>query len=286
MRRFHEGKACDAVLRRIESREGFLRRDIRFPERELHPAPVELTCMIGDRLFAFEHTGIEPFEQHIELEAKAQAHFQPIQERLRGGLPANEHFVLQVPATATLKLRPREIRQMQDALVEWVRETAPTLPAVRRSSFATPLRYANVAGVPFEVFLIRTVLGGLPGHLSVTHLVERNEGNRISRIRRAYNAKCPKLASWQQTGARTVLVFEENDPQVTNHFLVAEAVKEVELTATQKPDEIYLLSSAIDAFWSLWVLRIGDHVFRDLSIHGDSITAEIDPGTLVSVTGR
>jgi hypothetical protein len=286
MRRFNEGKACDAVLRRIEAREGYLRRDIRFPERELHQAPVELTCVIGDRLFAVEHTGIEPFEQHIELEAKAQAHFQPIQERLRGHLPAGEHFVLQVPATATLKLKPREIRQMQDALVEWVKKTAPTLPVVRLRSFVTPLQYVSLTGVPFEVFLIRTVRGLLPGHLSVTHLVERNEANRVSRIRRAYDGKCPKLVSWQLTGARTVLIFEENDQQVTNHFLVAEAVKEVERTAIQKPDEIYLISSAIDAFWSLWVLRIDDHIFEDLSIHGNSITAEIDPGTLINVTGR
>ncbi len=83
MRRFNEGKACDAVIRHIEAREGQPRGNIRFPEREKHAAPVELICQIGGRLYAFEHSGIEPFEQHTELEAKAQ----PIRDRVHGLLP-------------------------------------------------------------------------------------------------------------------------------------------------------------------------------------------------------
>lgn len=78
MRQFNEGKACDAVIRRIEAREGHTRTELRFPEREHHSAPVELTCRIGHHLFAFEHTSIEPFERLTELEAKAGAHFKPI----------------------------------------------------------------------------------------------------------------------------------------------------------------------------------------------------------------
>jgi hypothetical protein len=61
VRTFNEGKVCDAVIRRLEAREGHRRKDLRSPEREGHVAPVELICRIGDRLFAFEHTGIEPF---------------------------------------------------------------------------------------------------------------------------------------------------------------------------------------------------------------------------------
>ena len=56
--RFNEGKACDAILRRLEAREGKTRRDVRFPEREGYSAPIELVCEIGDELYALEHTGI------------------------------------------------------------------------------------------------------------------------------------------------------------------------------------------------------------------------------------
>jgi hypothetical protein len=70
--RVNQGKACDAVIRRIETREGHQRRDLAFPEREHHPAPIEVTCKIGERVYAFEHTRIEPFERQIELYGSAE----------------------------------------------------------------------------------------------------------------------------------------------------------------------------------------------------------------------
>jgi hypothetical protein len=172
--------------------------------------------------------------------------------------------------------------------VDWIKATAPTLPIVRIPGFAIPLHYSKVPGVPFEVFLVRSVRGGRPGQLSITHLVERDlfEENRVERVRRAYEAKCPKLAMWQQAGARTVLIFEESDAQMTNHFLAAKAIHKVEEQTGHKPNEAYLLSSAIDAFWSLWSVRIDDHIFDDLSINGTAITPEINPNILQNLTGR
>jgi hypothetical protein len=69
---FHEGKACDAVIRVLEARERGNRRDVRSREKDGDPAPIELTCRIGDRPFAFEHTGIEPFAGHVKFEAEAR----------------------------------------------------------------------------------------------------------------------------------------------------------------------------------------------------------------------
>ncbi len=85
MNRFNEGKACDAIIRHLETREGGLRQDVRSPERAGHRAPVELTCMIGAHRFAFEHTGIEPFEGQIKLET--QAHFHPLRDMFSGPIP-------------------------------------------------------------------------------------------------------------------------------------------------------------------------------------------------------
>ena len=80
--------------------------------------------------------------------------------------------------------------------------------------------------------------------------------------------------------------MEENDGQVTNHWLVADAVREIEQTVASRPNEVYLLSTAIDAFWSLWVLRVDDHVYEELSAWGDSLTPKIDPASLTDLTGR
>jgi hypothetical protein len=91
---------------------------------------------------------------------------------------------------------------------------------------------------------------------------------------------------WQQTGARTVLIFEESDVQMTNPFLAARAIHKAEDQLNYRPNEVYLLSSAIGASWSLWSLRIDSHVFDDLSITGTAITSEIDPNILQNLTGR
>jgi len=66
-RTFHEGKACDAVLRRIEAREMAVRRDVIFPEREHHAGPVELICNIGAQKYAVQHTIIEPINKFFRV---------------------------------------------------------------------------------------------------------------------------------------------------------------------------------------------------------------------------
>jgi len=127
---FHEGKACDAVIRVLEAREGQSRRDVRSPERDGDPAPIELTCRIGERLFAFEHTGIEPFAGHVKFEAEAKRHFDPIRDMLAGKLPPDDVFELHMPAMAMQGKRKRELEQIQIALAQWIEATAPTVKAV------------------------------------------------------------------------------------------------------------------------------------------------------------
>ena len=53
-KQFNEGRACDAVIKIIEAREGATHTNIRFPEQENHAAPVELVCDIGNLTFASE----------------------------------------------------------------------------------------------------------------------------------------------------------------------------------------------------------------------------------------
>src|SRR5215472_4138738 len=60
------------------------RHDFTLPEKQGHMAPIEVACRIGKRLFAFEHTRIEPFEGQIRLQADAPEHFNPVAERLAG----------------------------------------------------------------------------------------------------------------------------------------------------------------------------------------------------------
>jgi hypothetical protein len=105
-------------------------------------------------------------------------------------------------------------------------------------------------------------------------------------VRRAYDKKCSKLAAWKKAhGARTVLILEENDIQITNHELVGEAVRQVEASLTDLPDEVWLVSTAINTLWNVWWLRSGGRYCEDLSCWGSSLS-EADPLNLLNITGR
>ena len=285
--RFNEGKACDAILRRLEVREGASRTNLRSPEREMHPAPVELVCEIGNNLFATEHTGIEPFHGHMQLDAEAHIGFRPIEAMIVGRLPPNEHFELHLPLSATQGLKGATLRRIQVTIAEWIIATAPTLQTARFGRYITPIRWVTLPGVPFRVTLHRTTTEGFPSRFSIHHLVDANhEAERVQRIREACQRKYPKLAQWKRDyGARTVLVLEENDIQLTNQQVVADALLEVERTISDRPDEVYLVSTAIEATWWTFALRIGERDYYALS-QAFECTEEIDPAALINLTGR
>jgi len=48
--KFNEGLACEAIVRRIESRDQRVRANVRFPEKEQDAFSVEATLEIGDQL--------------------------------------------------------------------------------------------------------------------------------------------------------------------------------------------------------------------------------------------
>jgi hypothetical protein len=68
--RYNEGKVIDAVLRCIEAREGAARLDDGWsPDDQQDPDKdrrVDYVCTVGRQLYAFEHTGIEPYENQIK----------------------------------------------------------------------------------------------------------------------------------------------------------------------------------------------------------------------------
>ncbi len=146
--RFNEGKVCDAILRRLEVREGAARREVRFPERERHPAPIELVCEMGAKLYALEHTGIEPFAGHMQLEAEALVHFKRIEAMVTGRLPSSEHFELHMPVKATQGMKGAVIQGIQKAVAAWIIATAPTLPIARYGRYVTPIHSVLLPGVP------------------------------------------------------------------------------------------------------------------------------------------
>jgi hypothetical protein len=283
---FNEGKACDAIVRRIEARDGSSRQDVRSPELERHAAPIELTCLIGGRLYAFEHTGIEPFAGHVRLEANAETHIRPIERMLAGTIPQSEQYELHIPAKAMQGMGRRDISRVHEIIVTWVRQVAPSLPIAPLGRYITPVNRVSLPGVPFQITLHRCETGGYPGSFRVIHMVGFDlEEARSIRVQEACERKFPKLAVWKQNyGARTVLILEDNDIQLTNPQHVHEALVLAERAVPNRPDEIYLVMTCGDPWW-VWCLRIGDRSYYEFNEPGERAW-EIDQRTLTPLTNR
>jgi hypothetical protein len=288
---FNEGKACDAVIRYIERREKKQRKEIKRPELDKNvPANkrVELTFKIGTRLFALEHTGIEPFPGHIKSMVDSDKLFSPIQERLLGKLPNTELFKLCV--SSGVKIRNSQIIIIQEKLANWIEKIAPTLP-ISHSRIATPIAEFRDPAVPFEASLYRSTVSPMfishfGGRLVICRMVDASlEAAREIRIMEACEKKYGKLFQCKnEDNARTILIFEENDCDLTNHQFVINAFSKVEENITTIPDEVFLVSTCNDTPWWVTIIRFDDKWYSDFEISERSW--EVDPTILIDITQK
>ena len=194
-----------------------MRANVRFPERDRHAAPIEVAFELSGTLFAMEHTGVEPFEGHTRLQATVSIGIRPIEAAVEGRLSPTEDFELHVPAGAFDGLGRRRLEEAHGLIANWVLETWSKLTIAPIGRYDTSVRPTSIPGISFEVKLHR--LAGLvkPGSLQVVHVVRDVEILRQARMRSALEKKLPKLSQWKEEfSARTVLVLEQNDIQLTN----------------------------------------------------------------------
>jgi hypothetical protein len=294
--RYNEGKAIDAVLRRIEARDHTLRlKDGRSPDDLHDPDPqrrVDYVCTVGHTLYAFEHTGIEPFADQIELEVHNERLFEPIEERFDHRAD-REFWELLVPVEASAGLTGAEAKRVRAAIIEWIETNAARFPiTLLYDRYSNPALGETVAGVTFPFSLHRWALSGphfpsespLCGRFKVKYIVSGNlEQARIVRLQKACQDKYPKLATWKRDAcARTVLVLEENDLSLTNHQRVTDALIPAEAAIPDTADEVFLVSTPIAARWWVTCLRRDGKTYYD---DGERFH-EVDPGELTQLTSR
>jgi hypothetical protein len=285
--KFNEGLACEAIVRHLESRDKGVRANLRRPEDEHHPFPVEATFTIGDQLYAIEHTGIEPFEGHLGMEAQAGQLFDPIKDALNGTLDSTALFELHIPANAMQGLPKPQVHGIQTALIDWVKVTAPTIARRPYPDYkGNHIGPVDVKGVPFPVTLVRFEPTMIPGrHFDIKHVVAAGDQPRIDRIKRAIESKFPKLAGWKLEGAKTILVLEQNDIQLTNEGIVTDTFVPLAMARMDRPDETYLVVSCMKPAWLGYPILIGDETFYDLARKQDApVYWEIDQNALTPLT--
>lgn len=268
MLNFNEGKACDAVIRRLEDREGNQRTNLRRPEQDKHKFAIEIAFCLGDQLYALEHTGIEPFEGHLRMEAQTDRLFGPITNALRGSLGKDALFELYVPVNGLVGRKPAKLEAIQQAIIGWVKMAAPMIEKRPfpdyRGTFIGPQK---VAGVPFDLSLCRFEPPIVPGQFfQIKHVVDNIDKLRRDRMRRVVDKKFPKIAAWKENeNAKSILVLEQNDIQLTNPSIVAETFLPLAEAQSDRPDETYLVVSCMGPEWWVWPILIGDRSYFDIA---------------------
>src|SRR5262249_55521794 len=153
-------------------------------------------------------------------------------------LSPNEILEVHIPLGALTGLNNKELRRIQDALVRHIILTAPGVPVRSYADYIGDLRPVTPVGVPFPVTLYRFDSLGLPAECKVVHRLPRDrEVLRAERIRLACEKKFPKLAVWKASdGARTILVLEDNDIQLTSPQAVADTFLPIAMARDDRPD--------------------------------------------------
>jgi hypothetical protein len=286
---FNEGKVCEAIVRRLEKREQQLRANLRWPEKEHHRHPVEVVFELGSQLYALEHTGIEPFDGHMRMEAQTEKLFAPITNALKDTLGTDALFEFHLPINSLSGRKPAQLSTIQQGIIDWVKETAPTIPKRPfpdyKGNGVGPSRPANV---PFDLMLFRFEPPIVPGkYFQIRHTVENIEKLRTDRMQGAIDKKFPKLAAWKTNeGAKTILVLEQNDIQLTNPSIVADVYLPLAKAREDRPDETYLVASCMSPNWWMWPILIGDRTYYDYAQSDDPSYWEFEPSKLASLTKR
>lgn len=280
---YHETEICEGIIQHLERRERAAREDVCVQDKGDRTSPdarVEMTFHLDGQLYAIEHTGIEPFDGFMAHQNRAADLFRPLEDLIAASLmPLFQTGVvieLHLPIDAFTSRKMPEVRSMHATLAAWVIETAPTLPPRKYADYRGTLLTAVPNGVPFSVSLVRfDPVGRIPGRFQLKHLTRDTEASRAARIARACDKKFPKLSRWKEEGARTILVFEDNDVQLTNTPNVAEAFLPIATARTDAPDETYMVSTYTSP-WYVWPLLVNDRSYFDLAASHHPVHFEME----------
>ncbi len=287
----NEGKACDAILRHIEVREGALRSHIKCLDGAPPNAQVELVCTIGSRRYAIEHTGIVPFDQFIKFNNNRNDWSELINKELAADLPEGDAYRLIIPYNVDFAKTDRKAPHIRKSLIAWIKSFALTLPrhsASELMEFANPITIPNV---PFPVKLIR--LAKHSGHdnsqrLQIIRAVDEEGKTQLTQsITKACDRKFNKLHWWKnERQAKTILLLENPDIQISNSSDIAASFLSIAKDRSNRPDETYLIDTFDNAIWYLWPLLINEQSYFELGRERHPLCWTTDANSLEPVTGR
>ena len=243
-------EACCTAVRRFQSkRTGEVIEVIGRPDQtERRKKAVEQLWASQTRRYAVEHTRVEAFEGQIQDGANFMKLLGAVETALTGVLPGR--FRLAIPVGAASR-RPLDMRGAQAEIVQWILDTSRTMADEQ-------VEVLRSRCLDCDVHLKK--VHSHESRLIVLRAWDSTDGDkrRAERIRRALEAKIPKLLSdAQKSGSESLLVLESDDIALSNVFEVAAAFKAACEGLTSLPDLVFLTETDAGVP-HVWVLKDGD----------------------------
>lgn len=249
MRSKHQRAVCEFVREILSFRTDELitlacRPDIEY--RQI--AAVDELWGSPSRRYAVEHTRLESFEGQLADQAKLERLLAPVRPMLAGHLPGT--YTLSVMAGAATGAH-LNYDLANKRIAHLVLEAAPRLSCKETKTIRSEL-------LPFELQLHRRREQG--SQVFIHCVIESDlNADRLRRIRRALDEKCPKLLAWACEGRLSVLVLESDDLALANVFHISDAVRDALSTVRDQPYMIVLVETDASP-WDAWVLKEGAHL--------------------------
>lgn len=246
MRPTNQDAACEFVREILAARTGLPIGLTHRPDRDRRDIKaVEELWESENRRYAVEHTLIESFDGQLANIARIERLLVPVKQALAGRLPGRFALAVREAETSAARVDFAAAHQEIVRLVlgavdslevgDTVTLTSALLPFELRLHF----RFRNDS-----VLVLYTDIEGDPDQL------------RLERVRRALDAKCPKLARWASDGRTSVLILEADDIQHSNCAVVFQATKTALAERNDQPDILVLVETDASP-WSGWVLKEG-----------------------------
>ena len=228
------------------------------PDRERRDIKaVEELWESSSHRYAVEHTLIESFDGQLANVAKIERLLVPVKETLAGRLPGR--FALAVRETETSAARlnfavaHQEVARLVLKAVNGLKvgETVTLRSKILPFELRLHLRFKEDSRL-----ILYTDIEGDPVEL------------RLERVRRALDAKCPKLATWTRDGRTSVLIFEADDIQHSNASVVYNAFATALAERDDQPNIVVLVETD-GSPWSGWMLKEGNRMGDDVPRNRD-----------------
>jgi hypothetical protein len=216
--------------------------------------------------YAFEHTVVEAFEGQLRSNEQFGKFVEPIEAALDRRMPGGAYFALVFPIDPSNGLKPKAIARKQTEIIDWAKATAPELIKDAASASARQLRRTrpsrSMPNNDVTLEFCEDVIGGMGGRLLAQRKAPKGHDHlRILRVQQAVVDKLPKLAKCKP--ARTVLILENRDMALSNHWLISDCLEKALETRSDTPDEVWLIDAVHEAFWVSICLRRDGVVFPD-----------------------